>query len=115
MAQITYDISAEQGTDYAVTFTYRDSNAALVNLTGATARMQVRRFVESSSPFLTILSGSGITLGGAAGTVALTISAASLSAVPAGAYKYDIEIVTSGSVVVKLIAGNFLLNGEVTR
>jgi hypothetical protein len=115
MAQITYDISADQGTDYAVTFTYRDSNNALVNLTGATARMQVRRFVESSYPFLTIPSGNGITLGGAAGTIALVISAASLSAIPAGAYKYDIEIITSSSTVVKLIAGNFILNGEVTR
>ena len=115
MAQITYDIAAEQGTDYSVTFTYRDSSNALVNLTGATARMQVRRFVESQNPFLTILSGSGITLGGAAGTVALAISAASLSAVPSGAYKYDIEIVTSSSVVVKLISGDFLLSAEVTR
>lgn len=115
MAQTTYDISADQGTDYAVTFTYRDSNNALVNLTGATARMQVRRFVESTNPFLTMTNDSGITLGGAAGTIALLISAASLSAIPAGTYKYDIEIVTSGSVVVKLIAGSFILNGEVTR
>lgn len=115
MAQTTYEISADQGADYAATFTYRDSNGNLVNLTGATARMQVRRFVESQYPFITLTNGSGITLGGAAGTVAVAIPAASLTAVPAGSYKYDIEVATSGGTVIKLVSGNFVLSGEVSR
>jgi hypothetical protein len=115
MAQTTHDISADQGADYAATFTYRDSNNNLVNLTGATARMQVRKFVESQYPFISLTNGSGITLGGAAGTIAVAITAATLSAVPAGEYKYDIEIATSGGLVIKLVSGDFILSGEVSR
>lgn len=42
MSAGAYNILAEQGATYAQTFTYRDTTDALVNLTGYTARMQVR-------------------------------------------------------------------------
>lgn len=111
----TYDISAFQGADYAVTFTYNDSTGAPVNLTGATARMQVRKYPESQYPLITLANGSGITLGGALGTVAVAIAGASLTAVPSGKMYYDIEIVTSSGAIVKLISGLFTLGAEITR
>jgi hypothetical protein len=41
MAATTYDILIEQGATYSQVITYKESGAA-VNLTGYTARMQVR-------------------------------------------------------------------------
>jgi hypothetical protein len=115
MASSTYDIAAEQGANYAATLTYRDSSNNLVNLTGYSARMQVRKTIGSTTPYLSLTQASGITLGGAAGTVAIAISAAALSAIPAGNYVYDLELVSGAGAVVRLISGDFTVAGEVTR
>jgi hypothetical protein len=115
MSNSTYDISAQQGSDYSVTLTYKDSNGAAVNLTGYTARMQVRRVASSPYVYLSLTSSSGMTLGGAAGTVAISIPAVALASIPAGAYVYDVELVSAGGAVVKPIVGSFTVSAEVTR
>jgi hypothetical protein len=115
MAASTYDIAAEQGTNYAATLTYANSAGTPINITGYSARMQVRRSAGSSNAVLTLTNASGITLGGAAGTVAIAISAAALAVVDAGNYRYDLELVSGAGVVTKLISGDFIVTGEVTR
>ena len=115
MAASTYNIAAEQGTDYAATLTYANSAGTAINITGYTARMQVRRTIGSPDAVLTLTSSSGITLGGAAGTVAIAIPSAALTLVAAGNYKYDLELVSGAGVVTKLISGDFTVTGEVTR
>lgn len=115
MASATYDIEAEQGANYAVTLTYADNSNVLINLTGYSARMQVRKTIGSSTPYLALTQASGITLGGAAGTIAIAISAAALSVVPAGNYVYDLELVSGGGSVTRIISGRFIVAGEVTR
>jgi hypothetical protein len=47
--------------------------------------------------------------------VTITISAAALSAVPAGQYIYDLEVVLASGSSVKLIGGTFTVAAEVTR
>lgn len=115
MALNTYNISAEQGTTYAATVTYNDSNGNPVSLVGATASMQVRKFAGSTSRYLTLNNSNGLTLGGALGTVTISISPAALSLVPAGSYVYDLEVVLAGGSTVKLIGGTFTVSAEVTR
>jgi len=115
MAASTYDIAAEQGTDYTATLTYANSSGTAINITGYSARMQVRRSAGSADAVITLTSASGITLGGAAGTVAIAIPAAALTVVAAGNYVYDLELVSGAGVVTKLISGDFIVTGEVTR
>ena len=115
MAASTYNIAAEQGTDYAATLTYANSGGTAINITGYSARMQVRRSVGAPTSVLTLTNASGITLGGAAGTVAISIAAAAMATVPAGNYRYDLELVSGAGVVTKLISGDFTVTGEVTR
>jgi len=115
MASSTYDITADQGANYAATLTYRDSANTIINLTGYSARMQVRKTIGSTTPYLSLTQASGITLGGAAGTVAIAISAATLAAVPAGNYVYDLELISGAGAVIRLISGDFVVTGEVTR
>jgi len=117
MAASTYDIDLEQGSTYSTVFTYTDSNGAAVNLTGFTARMQVRSVYSVTGPAISLTTngGGGIVLGGAAGTVTVTVSATvSASLVPKN-YVYDIELVSSGGVVTKLIRGKMKVLPEVTR
>lgn len=114
MALSTYDISAEQGSDYATTVTYTDDSGDPVNLTGYTSRMQVRKFAGSASPVITLTNTSGMTITAATGVIAVSITAAALAAIPAGSYVYDLEI-ASGASVIKLLSGAFDVSAEVTR
>jgi len=108
----TYNITAYQGADWDRTFTITQGGTAL-NLTGYTSRMQVREAADSTAYLLT--SGSGITLGGTAGTIAVAITSAQSSAVDAGSYAYDLEIISGASVVTRLLEGGFTVSGNVTR
>jgi hypothetical protein len=115
MALSSYDISADQGSDLDTLITYTDDSGLPVNLTGCSARMQVRQFAGSSASRLSLTSSSGITLGGVLGTIRISISAAALSLVPAGSYVYDIELVDTTQVVLKILSGKFVVNAEVTK
>lgn len=110
-----YDIVADQGATYSQVFTWKDSDGDPVSLVGWTGRMQVRTRVPTASTVLDITTGNGrMTLGGVAGTVTVTVSAADMAEVPAGGYFYDIELV-NGSVVERLVMGSFTVRGEVSR
>lgn len=115
MALSTYDISAEQGSDYATTVTYTDDNGSPVNLAGYSSRMQVRHFAGSPTPVLTLTNGNGMTITAATGVISVAITAAALAQIPAGSYKYDLEIVSGAGAVTKLLGGDFDVAAEVTR
>ena len=87
-----------------------------VNLTGFTARMQIRETVESTTVLHSLTTeNGGITLGGAAGTIALTISATDTAAFTFDTAVYDLEVVSGGGVVTEVASGAVLTNDEVTR
>lgn len=110
-----YDITAEQGATFARTVTWRDALAVPITLVGYTARMQVRKSLDADSAVLTLTSVAGITLGGAAGTIALEVAAAKMSQILAGTYYYDLELTSSTGKVTRLLQGKFTVTREVTR
>lgn len=111
----TYNIVAEQGATFNLNFTISTSGTVW-DLTSYTARMQVRTNVESSSTLLSLTSAAGnIVLGGAAGTVAVTVSASTMAGIIAGSHVYDLEVVSSGGVVTRILEGKFRVKAEVTR
>jgi hypothetical protein len=77
--------------------------------------MQVRETYDSTTPVLSLTSGSGITLGGTAGSIILEATATTTAGVPSGQYVYDLELVTGGGYVTRLLEGNFTVDPEVTR
>lgn len=108
-----YNITAYQGATYDLNLTWSIGGTA-VNLTNYTAAMQVRESADAGTAVLSLTNGSGITLGGTAGTIALNISANTMGAVVAGQYVYDLEL-NSGSAVTRLVQGNFDVQAQVTR
>ena len=111
----TYLITAEQGATFNRVLTWKNSANVLVNLTGYTARMQVREDYFSTTTALTLTTeNSRIVLGGALGTITLTVPATDMAAMSAGNYVYDLELI-SGSNVTRLVQGTFTVNAEVTR
>lgn len=109
----TYDIVSYQGATYDLNLTYKIDEAP-VDLTGYTAAMQVRPNASATATILSLSNGSGITLGGTAGTIALLVSSETMGAATPGTYVYDLEL-NSGSQVTRLIQGNFTIQAEVTR
>jgi len=109
-----YNVTMYQGASFDLSLTW-NVNSIPVNLTGYSSRMQVRTSYDASSTVLSLTSGSGITLGGTAGTITVAASAATTAGVPTGQYVYDLEMVSGGSAVTRLIQGTFLVDPEVTK
>ena len=86
-----------------------------VNLTGYTARLQARIDVDETDTILSLTTGAGITLGGAAGTITLDQTAGQTAVLPKGEYVYDLELQSSGGVVTRLLQGELNISAEVTR
>ena len=107
------DLICYQGADFDYALTW-SVNGSPVNLTAYTARMQVRKTPGAATPVLSLTNGSGITLGGSAGTVLVAATAAQTDTIPAGGYKYDLELV-NGSSVTRLASGDFTVIAGVTK
>ena len=102
------DITCYQGANFDYSLTWTVAGSA-VNLTGYSSRMQVRQYADSTAVALSLVNGTGITLGGTAGTIALSAVATATSAIEAGQYVYDLELVSGAAYVTRLVQGSFTL------
>ncbi len=111
----TYHLKIFQGADLDRTFTYKDENGALVNLTGFTARAQVRTSLEGDQVLLDMTDANGrIVLGGANGTIQLLVTAAITTALTARKGVWDLELIDGSGVVTRLLQGQATIFGEAT-
>lgn len=113
----SYNLEINQGATLALVATWKDSAGTAVNLTGYTARLNVRETYSSASAILTLTTeNGGITLGGSAGTITLSASATTTAALTAPfSGVYDLELVSGGGVVTRLLEGVATVSPEVTR
>lgn len=87
-----------------------------VDLTGCTARMQIRSEVESPTVLLELSTTNGrIVLGGPAGTATMTIDAATTAATEWDSGVWDLEITHPGGEVSRMAEGTASVSPEVTR
>jgi hypothetical protein len=108
------DLDCYQGANFDYQLTWTVGGSA-VNVTGYSSRMQVRQAVDSTAVAFSLVSGTGITLGGTAGTIALSAVATATAGIEAGQYVYDLELVSGTGYVTRLVGGNFVVSAEVTR
>lgn len=113
----SHDLCIPQGASWSRVFTWKTgSPAAAVNLTGYTARMHFRTSYSAASATLELTTGNNrIALGGALGTITLTLTATETAALAAGRYVYDLELVSGGGLVTRLVEGIVTVSPEVTR
>jgi hypothetical protein len=110
-----YNFTINQGATFSRVITWKDESGDEVDLTGYTARLMVRTSLAAPEPFITLTTeNGGITLGGAAGTITLSISATDTAAISENAGFYDLEMIL-GSVVTRLLQGAVSISREVTR
>lgn len=116
MTAATYDILIEQGATFRLNLIWKDGNNTLVNLSGYSARMQIRRRYRDEAILLSLTSANGaIALGGSAGTITITASATGTATLPAKESVYDLELESADGTVTRLIEGGVTITPEVTR
>lgn len=86
-----------------------------VDLTGASARMQLRRTLASTEVLQELSTADGtIVLGGAAGTIQLALPGATTANL-SGEGVYDLVITFASGKVKRLMSGRFVVLDGVTR
>lgn len=132
MAAGIYNFRIEQGATTDFEIVYKDSNGTPVDLTGYTARMDLRQEPGASTSYLTLSSslgpcGTGLNMSGSgglsaskpltSGSIGVYISHTSSSALNFTDAFYDLEVVSGSgncAVVTRLIQGKITLSKEIT-
>jgi len=118
MAAGAHDFTIEQGVTFRNQITYKDAAGAIIDLTGYTARMQIRSSVDAAT-FEQELStaNGGITMGGVLGTIDLFISDVNTDALTIATGVYDLEIIDTGGTgdVTRLLEGKIKISKAITR
>lgn len=109
-------LSVEQDADDTFLRTFLQSNGVPIDFTGFTAKMKIRQTQDpSSSTILTLSTGSGLTLGGTAGTLSISLTSAQTLAMGFGTYYYDIMLIDGLGGQSFIMGGPFIVGATVTR
>ena len=122
-----YSFTIDQGATKEFTVIYADANNNPIDLTGYTAKMQIRPSPGSETLYATLSTtispnGSGLYITGlpsspvpaTSGSIGVVMSAALTTSLNFGEASYDLEI-KSGTYVIRVIEGKVRLNKEVTK
>lgn len=117
MAAFKLSLKIDQGATFTKTVTWKTGKpAAPVDLTGATARMQVRERLDAPLVLVELnTENNGIVLGGADGTVSMRIEASATAGYAWRSGIYDLEVQFADGTVRRLLAGGVAVSPEVTR
>ena len=130
------DLIVKQGETWSFVFVKRDSSGNAVDLSAYTARMSIKDTHNGiAQAYLSTgadADGGSIALGGAAGTVTLSMTATQSAALasevsaasvlltsldlakPEQTYLYDLELISGAGVVTRELEGRVLVRREIT-
>ena len=116
MQPATYNFDLPAASSLLKTFTYK-RNGAAVNLSGYTAKCQIRTSFDATAVILELSSAnSGILLNNPTGSVILSASDTSIStSLVAGKYIYDIKLVSGAGFAFFLVGGSITITKTSTR
>lgn len=106
------NIVIDQGADFATSITVTDSDGNVVDLTGYTARGQIRKHYTSATK---VDLSATFTTPRSSGELTLTLSNVKTANMAAGRYVYDVELISSANVISRLVEGIATVTPEVTR
>ena len=110
-------ITIDQGATFRKRMTWTTGDPPLpVDLTGCTARMQIRDEIADADPLITLTTeNNGIVLDDVLGTIDLYISDTDTAAIEWTTGVYDLEIILANGDVRRLLYGPVTVTPEVTR
>jgi hypothetical protein len=109
------NLTFSQGATWKLSMTYTSGDGQPIDLTDYTARMQARISYDSADAVLDLENGTGINLGGTAGTIELLVPADVTEEIAAKQYVYDLEIESPSFEVSRVVQGTLVVTPEVTR
>lgn len=128
------NLDCDQGAKFSQSLLWKDADGAVVDLTGYTARMEIREEVTASTIILTLETnpapgggtGNGYISLGSVGSpvdynillvIPATVTAAFVTGNEKKVWHYDLELLPADDEdsVVRLIQGKFVVFPEVTR
>ncbi len=120
-----YNLEMWQGATFSIVITVQDSSGNAQNLTGYSARMQLRSSYDAGAAAETMTSANGeITFSANTGNVIIELAATRTANIPVvltngkpprSTYVYDLELIDADNKVSKLLYGDVTVYGEVTR
>lgn len=111
---VTVNLTTRAGASRDLSLTWTEGGEP-VDLTGWSARLQVRSSATSPTALLTLTSPSDILLGGAEGTIWAGLTPAQTDSLDAGTYKYDLRLDDGGGNVIFLVEGWLKVKEPVTK
>lgn len=119
MTAAKLDLAIEQGATWRHTLQLKSGDgesAPALDLTGYSARMQLRANVLSESVLLELTNANArITITPLAGTLDLLVSAADTGSMTYTKAVYDLEIESAGGEVTRVLQGSVTVSRQVTR
>jgi hypothetical protein len=116
MAAAKYDFEIDQGATFDKSFVWKNSSGVPINLTGYSARMQIRRAVSEDEVLIELTTNnSRINIISLQGVVRLKISPVDTAAMSWSRGVYDLELVAPDGYVTRLLKGTVTISKEVTR
>ena len=117
MASARVNLIIEQGVTWSQSFTWKVGDPlVIVDLTGFTARMQIRPSRCSSTIVADIgTANGGIVIDPLAGRFDVSMSSDVTGAIDGGLYVYDLEATSGGGEVSRVLGGAVSFSEEVTR
>ena len=105
------NLAIDQGTTYTVTISVTDDTGSARNLTGYTGRAQLKRsyYTNTNTAFTVTIDNPS------EGEIDLSLTATQTSALKAGRYVYDVELVSNTNTVERVVEGIVTIYPEVTK
>ena len=100
----------DQGATWNSTVTLTDPDGNFIDLSSYTGTSQMRKHYTSSTATAFVVQ-----LGGANGTITLSLTANTTANVVAGRYLYDVELTDSSGTISRVFEGTVTVNPNVTR
>jgi hypothetical protein len=109
------NFEVDQNATFSFILEYKDDNDNAIDLTGASAKMQIRDTKGGSKLAATLTSPSGgITINGPTGTLNIKMTPTQTNKLFYPKSSYDVMVVDSNGNKIKLLEGFMTLNRSVT-
>lgn len=102
------NLVVDQGTTFASSIEILDQNDEAIDVTGYTARGQIRKHFSSTNSV-------SFTTGLSNGSLVISLTANQTANIISGRYVYDVELIDTNGTVVRILEGIVTVTPEVTR